>query len=144
MMATVSGITTGDFRGLVDSLLDYSILPAPVTLDARAGRHDRDAEIRVGGFRITLQERHARMTRGTTTITCPDEVPADLRLQKYYKEMVHAHIRCDGCETMPITGPRMHCAECGDTDYCLACYDTKGHCHAVRVIRRDVYERHYE
>ena len=43
--------------------------------------------------------------------------------------------RCNGCNMIPIEGPRFHCQVCADFDFCQNCFDKgQSHNHAFERI----------
>jgi len=49
--------------------------------------------------------------------------------------MVHEGIRCDGCDTVPVTGIRYKCSVCKDFDYCANCEERLSHEHPFLKIK---------
>lgn len=47
----------------------------------------------------------------------------------------HQGVKCDGCETVPITGIRYKCAVCKDFDYCANCEERLAHEHPFLKIK---------
>ena len=48
---------------------------------------------------------------------------------------VHVGVKCDGCGVSPVVGPRWSCKDCGDFDYCNACYHTEVHAKLHKFVR---------
>jgi len=48
---------------------------------------------------------------------------------------VHEGVRCDGCDTAPITGVRYKCSVCKDFDYCSNCEERLNHEHPFLKIK---------
>lgn len=42
-------------------------------------------------------------------------------------EEVHLNVKCDGCEQVPLKGPRWNCQYCPNFDFCQRCFDSKTH-----------------
>lgn len=51
------------------------------------------------------------------------------------KDIVHANVACDGCETAPITGIRYKCSVCKNFDYCSNCEERLNHEHPFLKIK---------
>jgi len=76
----------------------------------------------------------------------PDAPPFDVELHadipvssapEDKSEQVHSTVRCDGCNTHPITGVRYKCTVCRDYDLCAACESKDLHpaTHALLKIK---------
>eukprot|EP01017_Pseudomicrothorax_dubius_P034977 TRINITY_DN484_c0_g1_i1.p1 TRINITY_DN484_c0_g1~~TRINITY_DN484_c0_g1_i1.p1 ORF type:complete len:619 (+),score=218.28 TRINITY_DN484_c0_g1_i1:71-1927(+) len=49
-------------------------------------------------------------------------------------QVVHPHVRCDGCNVKPIVGPRYKCTVCEDFDFCSNCEANQSHPHSFIKI----------
>lgn len=49
----------------------------------------------------------------------------------------HTNVSCDGCNVVPIVGPRYKCSVCKNFDYCGTCEERLGHDHAMLKIKED-------
>jgi hypothetical protein len=51
-------------------------------------------------------------------------------LAREEEEVVHCGVKCDSCNTVPITGPRYKCTVCPNFDFCGHCEANVEHAHA--------------
>jgi hypothetical protein len=51
------------------------------------------------------------------------------------KPVIHEGVRCDGCDTIPISGVRYKCSVCKDFDYCSNCEERLAHEHPFLKIK---------
>jgi hypothetical protein len=57
------------------------------------------------------------------------------RVELSGSNVVHPHVRCDGCNASPITGIRYKCSVCEDFDFCETCEANRPHDHAFLKIK---------
>ena len=56
--------------------------------------------------------------------------------KKLNDQIIHDRFTCDGCGVNPIVGPRYHCPECNNFDYCEKCEDSLSHPHSFLKIKK--------
>ena len=51
---------------------------------------------------------------------------------------VHANIKCDGCNMVPIVGNRYNCSECKNFDFCEHCLNYRYHDNTHKFVKRSM------
>lgn len=62
-------------------------------------------------------------------------IPNALAMSHEDSSAVHSGVRCNGCNVVPITGPRYKCTVCLDYDFCSNCEASVEHAHPFLKLR---------